>query len=186
MLSGLDEYINKQKKDDIIIILHQMGSHGPAYYERVPESFRKFKPFCKTNQLDQCTDEEISNAYDNTILYTDFFLSEVIDFLKKYDDRFETAMFYVSDHGESLGEHNIYLHGMPYFMAPKGVTNVPLILWFGKNLIQTENLDMDLLKLKSNKSISHDNVFHTLLGILEIETGIYKKEKDLKSLAIKK
>jgi lipid A ethanolaminephosphotransferase len=186
MLSGLDEYINKQKKDDIIIILHQMGSHGPAYYERVPESFRKFKPFCKTNQLDQCTDEEISNAYDNTILYTDFFLSEVIDFLKKYDDRFETAMFYVSDHGESLGEHNIYLHGMPYFMAPKGVTNVPLILWFGKNFIQTENLDMDLLKLKSNKPISHDNVFHTLLGILEIETGIYKKEKDLKSLAIKK
>lgn len=186
MLSGLDEYINKQKKDDIIIVLHQMGSHGPAYYERVPESYLKFKPFCKTNQLDQCTDEEISNAYDNTILYTDFFLSEVIDFLKKYDDRFETAMFYVSDHGESLGEHNIYLHGMPYFMAPKGVTNVPLILWFGKNLIQTENLDMDLLKLKSNKPISHDNVFHTLLGILEIETGIYKKEKDLKSLAIKK
>ena len=95
-------------------------------------------------------------------------------------------MFYVSDHGESLGEHNIYLHGMPYFMAPKGVTNVPSILWFGKYLIQTENLDMDLLKLKSNKLISHDNVFHTLLGILEIETGIYKKEKDLKSLAIKK
>jgi len=186
MLSGLDEYISKQKKDDIIIVLHQMGSHGPAYYERVPESFQKFKPFCKTNQLDQCTKEEISNAYDNTILYTDFFLSEVIDFLKKYDDRFETAMFYVSDHGESLGEHNMYLHGMPYFIAPKGVTSVPLILWFGKNLIKSESLDMDLLKLKSNKPISHDNVFHTLLGILEIETVIYKKEKDLQSFAIKK
>jgi len=185
MLSGLDDYINKQK-NDIIIVLHQMGSHGPAYYERTPETFQKFKPFCKTNQLDQCTDEEISNVYDNTILYTDFFLSEVIDFLKKYDDRFETAMFYVSDHGESLGEYGIYLHGMPYFMAPKGVTNVPLILWFGENLIKRQDIDMDLLKRNNNKPISHDNVFHTLLGILEIETGIYNKKKDLKSLGIRK
>ena len=186
MLSGLDDYINKQKKGDILIVLHQMGSHGPAYYKRTPESFQKFKPFCKTNQLDQCSNEEISNAYDNTILYTDFFLSEVIKFLKKYDDRFETAMFYVSDHGESLGDHGIYLHGMPYFMASKDVTNVPLILWFGEDLIKSQNLDMDLLKRKSNKPISHDHVFHTLLGIFDIETDIYKKEKDLQYLGIKK
>lgn len=186
MLSHLDDVINKQKKGDILIVLHQMGSHGPAYYARVPERFQKFKPFCKTNQLDQCTNEEISNAYDNTILYTDFFLSEVIKFLKKYDDHFETAMFYVSDHGESLGEHGIYLHGMPYFMAPKSVTSVPLILWFGENLIKSQNLDMNLLKLKTNKSITHDYVFHTLLGIFDIKTNIYKKEKDLQFLGIKR
>ena len=186
MLSHLDDVINKQKKGDVLIVLHQMGSHGPAYYARVPERFQKFKPFCKTNQLDQCTNEEISNAYDNTILYTDFFLSEVIKFLKKYDDHFETAMFYVSDHGESLGEHGIYLHGMPYFMAPKSVTSVPLILWFGDDLIKSQNLDMNLLKLKTNKPITHDYVFHTLLGIFDIKTNIYKKEKDLQLLGIKR
>ena len=186
MLSGLDDYISKQKKSDILIVLHQMGSHGPAYFKRTPESFQKFKPYCKTNQLDQCTNEEISNAYDNTILYTDFFLSEVVKFLKKYDDRYETAMIYVSDHGESLGEHGIYLHGMPYFMASKDVTNVPLILWFGEDLIKSQNIDMNLLKQKTNKPISHDYIFHTLLGIFDIKTDIYKKEKDLMFFGIKR
>ncbi len=186
MLKGLDEYINKQKKGDILIVLHQMGSHGPSYHERVPENFQKFKPFCKTNQLDKCTNEEISNAYDNTILYTDYFLSEVIKFLKKYDNRFETSMFYISDHGESLGEYGMYLHGMPYSMAPKGVTNVPMILWFGKELIKTHNLDMDLLKRQRDKAISHDEVVHSLLGMLEVQTEIYKKDKDLHFWATKK
>ena len=186
MLKGLDEHISKQKKGDIVIVLHQMGSHGPSYHERVPEAFQKFKPVCKTNQLDKCTNEEISNAYNNTILYTDYFLSEVIKFLKKYDDRFETSMLYVSDHGESLGESGMYLHGMPYSLSPKAVTNVPLILWFGKELIKTQNLDMDLLRRQRNKEISHDEVFHTVLGILEIQTNIYKKEKDLQFLGIKK
>jgi lipid A ethanolaminephosphotransferase len=186
MLKGLDEHISKQKKGDIVIVLHQMGSHGPSYHERVPEAFQKFKPICKTNQLDKCTNEEISNAYDNTILYTDYFLSEVIKFLKKYDNRFETSMLYVSDHGESLGEFGVYLHGMPYSLSPKGVTNVPLILWFGKKLIKTQNLDMDLLRRQRNKIISHDEVFHTVLGVLEVQTNIYKKEKDLQFLGIKK
>ena len=186
MLKGLDEHISKQKKGDIVIVLHQMGSHGPSYHERVPEAFQKFKPVCKTNQLDKCTNEEISNAYDNTILYTDYFLSEVIKFLKKYDDRFETSMLYVSDHGESLGESGMYLHGMPYSLSPKAVTNVPLILWFGKELIKTQNLDMDLLRRQRNKEISHDEVFHTVLGILEVQTNIYKKEKDIQFLGIKK
>jgi lipid A ethanolaminephosphotransferase len=186
MLKGLDEYISKQKKGDIIIVLHQMGSHGPSYHERVPEAFQKFKPVCKTNQLDKCTKEEISNAYDNTILYTDYFLSEVIKFLKKYDDRFETSMFYVSDHGESLGEYGMYLHGMPYSLAPKGVTNVPIILWFGKELIKAHNLDIDLLKRKRDKAISHDEVVHSLLGMFEVQTQVYKKDKDLHFWATKK
>jgi lipid A ethanolaminephosphotransferase len=187
MLKGLDEYISKHDKGDIVIVLHQMGSHGPSYHERVPKTFQKFSPVCKTNQLDKCTNQEINNAYDNTILYTDYFLSEVIKFLKKYDDHFETAMFYVSDHGESLGESGMYLHGMPYFLSPKGVTNIPMVLWFGKlELNNTQNLDMDLLRSQRNKVISHDEVFHTILGILEIQTNIYKKEKDLQLLGIKK
>ncbi len=184
MLKGLDEYINKQKNGDVLIVLHQMGSHGPSYHERVPESFQKYQPTCTTNQLDKCSTEQISNSYDNTILYTDYFLSEVINFLKKYDDKFETSMFYVSDHGESLGEYGMFLHGMPYSMAPKGVTNIPIIMWFGKQMIASQKLSMSSFNKHRDKLISHDHVSHTLLGMFEIKTSIYKKELDLHVLGI--
>ena len=186
MLKGLDDYITKHKNRDILIVLHQMGSHGPAYYKRVPDRFQKFEPICKTNQLDKCTKEEIGNAYDNTILYTDYFLSEVIQFLKKYDQKFLTAMFYVSDHGESLGEYGVYLHGMPYAVAPKGVTNVPMILWFGDKWIKSQNIDMNLLKKQSNSLLSHDDVPHTILGLLDIDTVLLNKEKNIQNLGIKR
>lgn len=179
MLKGLEEYINKQKTGDILIVLHQMGSHGPSYHERVPEDFQKFQPTCKTNQLDKCSTEQINNSYDNTILYTDYFLSEVIGLLKKYDDGFETSMLYVSDHGESLGEYGMYLHGMPYSMAPKGVTNIPIIMWFGKQMISSQKLNMSTFNKHRDKSISHDHISHTILGMFEIQTNVYKKELDL-------
>ena len=184
MLKGLDEYINKQKTGDILIVLHQMGSHGPSYHERVPENFQKFQPTCTTNQLDKCSTEQISNSYDNTILYTDYFLSEVINLLKKYDDNFETSMLYVSDHGESLGEYGMYLHGMPYSMAPKGVTNIPIIMWLGKHMISSQKIDMSAFNKHRDKSISHDNLSHTLMGMFEIKTSVYKKELDLHLLGI--
>lgn len=184
MLKGLDEHISKQKTGDLLIVLHQMGSHGPSYYERVPKNFQKFQPTCLTNQLDKCSKEQISNSYDNTILYTDYFLSEVINFLKKYDDKFETSMFYVSDHGESLGEYGMFLHGMPYSMAPKGVTNIPIIMWFGKQMIASQKLSMSTFNKHRDKLISHDHVSHTLLGMFEIKTSIYKKELDLHVLGI--
>ncbi len=114
MLSGLDKYIQDHPKGDILIVLHQMGSHGPTYYQRYPKEFAIFGKGCETNQLDQCSAEQIASSYDSTILYTDYFLNETIEFLKKYDQSFETAMFYVSDHGESLGEGGLYLHAMPY------------------------------------------------------------------------
>ena len=108
-----------------------MGNHGPAYYKRYPKEFEIFTPVCKTNQLEECTKEEISNAYDNAILYTDYFLSKVIIFLKSYSKNYETAMIYMSDHGESLGENGIYLHGLPYFMAPDAQTHIGALMCFG-------------------------------------------------------
>ncbi len=134
--------------------------------------------------MDKCSTEQISNSYDNTILYTDYFLSEVINFLKKYDDKFETSMLYVSDHGESLGEYGMFLHGMPYSMAPKGVTNIPIIMWFGKQMIASQKLSMSSFNKHRDKLISHDHVSHTLLGMFEIKTSIYKKELDLHVLGI--
>jgi len=175
MLVNLQSYIDNHPKGDIFIVLHQMGNHGPAYYKRYPAKFEKFKPSCKTNQLENCTEEEVNNSYDNAILYTDYFLSKTINLLKDNNDKFESSLIYMSDHGESLGEKGLYLHGLPYFIAPKEQTHIPAIMWFS----QSFDLDIELLKTKVNNEYSHDNLFHTILGLLEIETGVYIKELDI-------
>ena len=154
-----------------------MGNHGPAYYKRYPKEFEKFTPVCKTNQLEQCTQEEVSNAYDNAILYTDYFLSKVINFLKPYSNTHETAMLYMSDHGESLGENGIYLHGLPYFMAPDEQKHISSLIWFGDEF--KNDMDMEKLNSYKNKQFSQNNLFHTLLGLFEVETGVYKKDMDI-------
>jgi len=170
MLVGLDEYIKKRKGKDILIVLHQMGNHGPAYNKRYTKKFENFTPVCQTNQLEECSQESINNAYDNALLHTDYFLSEVIHLLKNYDETHKTSMIYMSDHGESLGEHGLYLHGLPYFMAPDAQTHVGAVVWFGKN--NQKNID-------PTKEYSHDNLFHTLLGLFNVETKVYKKEMDI-------
>uniref|UniRef100_UPI00404743B2 phosphoethanolamine transferase n=1 Tax=Aliarcobacter sp. TaxID=2321116 RepID=UPI00404743B2 len=178
MIVGLDEYIKSHQGQDILIVLHQMGNHGPAYYKRYPKEFEKFSPVCQTNQLEKCTQEEVSNAYDNAILYTDYFLSEVIKFLKPYSKDYETAMFYMSDHGESLGENGLYLHGMPYFMAPDEQKHISSLMWFGDGDIKKE-IDLQKLNTYKDKSFSQDNLFHTLLGFFNVETEVYKKDMDI-------
>lgn len=177
MLAGLQEYIDAHKKGDILIVLHQMGNHGPAYSKRYPKEFERFGPVCRTNQLDQCTPEEIGNAYDNAILYTDYFLSKVIALLKKNDKRFETAMLYMGDHGESLGELGVYLHGMPYVVAPEAQTHIPTILWLGNHF--RADVDQRILRQQARGEFSHDNLFHTLLGLMEIHTEVYNPRLDI-------
>lgn len=176
MLVGLQEYIASQKSD-ILIVLHQMGNHGPAYYKRYPKEFEKFTPACKTNQVEQCTTQEIGNAYDNTILYTDYFLTKTIDLLKKNDEKFQTALIYMADHGESLGENGLYLHGIPYFMAPETQTHVGALMWFGQK--SKERIDVVAVREKASQNYSHDNLFHTILGIMGVETSVYEKTKDI-------
>ncbi len=178
MLANIQNYIDTHPTGDIFIALHQMGNHGPAYYKRYPKEFEKFTPVCETNQFESCTKEEISNAYDNAILYTDYFLSKVIALLKKNNSGFEAAMFYASDHGESLGEKGLYLHGLPFVMAPDSQKHVPFILWFSDSF-HADDIDMSLLKTKADKKISHDNIFHTILGLLEVETNVYNKDLDI-------
>lgn len=177
MLAGLDHYIDQHPERDILIVLHQMGNHGPAYYKRYPEEFEKFQPVCRTNQLEECTQQEIVNAYDNTLLYTDYFLSKVIGLLKGYDKSHNTAMLYFSDHGESLGEKGLYLHGMPYAVAPEAQTHIGSLMWFGDEI--REKIDVEKVKKHKDQRYSHDNLFHTLLGIFEVETGVYNNELDI-------
>jgi len=176
MLTHLQNYIDEHPEGDIFIVLHQMGQHGPAYYKRYPADFERFTPVCKTNQLENCSDEELNNAYDNAILYTDYFLSKVIQLLKHNDEGFETAMLYVSDHGESLGENGMYLHGLPNFIAPDAQRHVPAIVWIGQNM---HDIDLKQVARVKHKTYSHDNIFHTILGLLETQSSPYDKNMDI-------
>ncbi|MBL1320223.1 MAG: phosphoethanolamine--lipid A transferase [Methylophaga sp.] len=178
MLTRIPSYIENHPNGDIFIVLHQMGNHGPAYYKRYPPSFERFTPACKTNQLEQCSQEEINNAYDNAILYTDFFLSKTINLLKKYDSSYEAALVYVSDHGESLGEKGLYLHGLPYMLAPDSQKHVPMLMWFGDSFDKNE-VNIEQLKQQRHQKYSHDNLFHTILGLFEVKTEVYNPALDI-------
>lgn len=180
MLVGLQNYIDLHPRGDILIVLHQMGNHGPAYHKRYPPAFEKFKPACKESDLSRCSRDEIVNAYDNAILYTDHFLAKAISLLQKNDSRFETALFYVSDHGESLGENGLYLHGLPKSIAPAAQLHVPAVMWFGSRF---HAVIQPALREKSKMRFSHDNVFHTVLGFFEIESTTYRPGMDILSEA---
>ncbi|WP_072235948.1 phosphoethanolamine transferase [Campylobacter coli] len=161
-----------------IIVLHLQGSHGPAYYKRYPSEFKKFTPTCDTNELSKCASEALINTYDNTLLYTDYLLSEIIKLLKEKKD-YESSLLYLSDHGESLGENGIYLHGMPYAIAPRHQTHIPVIFWSSdENLMTTAQNHKSL-------NLSQDNLFSTLLGYFNIQTAVYEPSYDLLNQALK-
>jgi lipid A ethanolaminephosphotransferase len=178
LLQGLQEKIDRFNNDGVIV-LHQKGNHGPAYYLRHPEAFKKFMPECTTNQVQDCPREQIINAYDNSILYTDYFLNQVISFLQKNAAHYATALLYMSDHGESLGENGIYLHGLPYKIAPDEQIDIPFILWLSPEFADHFNIDTECLKEHSSEAYSHDNLFHSVLGMLDIQTGEYDAELDI-------
>lgn len=176
MVAALDGWLSTVKGDSVLV-LHQMGSHGPAYSERYPTSFARFKPECRNAELGNCKTDEIVNAYDNTILYTDHILASVIDSLKARQDVIAPAMIYMSDHGESLGEHGLYLHGAPYVVAPSQQTHVPFVLWQGSELKTTT--DPQCLSSRAAAPASHDNLFHTVLGMMSVRTSSYKPDLDV-------
>lgn len=176
MLVPLQDYIDSHPAGDILIVLHQMGNHGPAYYKRYPPAFEKFRPACRQQDLNQCSNEEIGNAYDNALLYTDHFLGRAVDLLKRNDRDFETALFYLGDHGESLGEGGVYLHGLPRAIAPDSQLHVPAIFWFGSGF---DELDLPAMVRKRHQRFSHDNLFHTLLGLFEVRSAHYRRELDI-------
>lgn len=175
MLDGLDELIRKNAGKDMLIVLHQMGSHGPEYFKRYPAAFEKFAPVCRTGELQNCSRAAIDNAYDNTIAYTDYFLSSVIAFLKRYDGSHETAMLYVSDHGESLGENGLYLHGAPWALAPDAQTHVPAVLWMGEHF----DYPTDKVRALRDYPLSHDDLFCLLLFAFEREATMCSKNHAL-------
>lgn len=130
--------------------------------------------------LKNCSVEQIVNSYDNTLYYTDYILRKVVDELKPYEKDFGTAMFYISDHGESLGEKGLFLHGAPYAIAPDYQKEVPMMTCFANSFVEDHHMDLNCLnnKAKSLKS-SQDNFFHSLLGILDVNTSFYDEKMDL-------
>lgn len=176
LLSEMEDFIKRQE-GDAVLVLHYKGSHGPAYYKRYPPQFKKFEPVCETNELDKCKQQEVINAYDNSILYTDYVTAGLIDILAA-NSKFDTALMYVSDHGESLGEGGLYLHGLPYAMAPDEQTKVPLVLWMSDSLAKSERLNVGCLKAQASSPLSHDNLFHTVLGMMSVQTSSYRSALD--------
>lgn len=178
LLEGLQDYLNRAT-GDVTIVLHQKGSHGPTYHLRYPEQFHVFTPTCDTNQLQDCDRSLVVNTYDNTILYTDHFLGEVIALLKSQVERFNPLMLYVSDHGESLGENNLYLHGVPYLIAPEDQKHVPMVMWLSSHYQQATGLDPGCLDQRRTRDYSHDDLFHTVIGMMGVTTSIYQPELDI-------
>ena len=178
LLHQLSEKISTMKGSKLIV-LHQKGSHGPDYFNRYPSGNEYFSPSCKDNQLQNCTREDLINAFDNTIRYTDYFLDSTIKWLSNQNAGYNTSLLYLSDHGESLGENHLYLHGMPYAFAPKEQTQVPFFLWLSRDFETANTIDTTCLKKINNASYSQDNLFHTVLGMLNVSTGVYNSELDI-------
>lgn len=178
LLQGL-EGAARDERGNLFVVLHQLGSHGPAYYKRYPAAFRRFAPACESEDLRRCTREEIVNAYDNSLLYTDYVLGALVDLLERAQATHDTAMLYVSDHGESLGEGGLYLHGVPYPIAPDVQTRVPMVMWLSPAFRRSHDIDEACLRRRAAQPASHDNLFHSLLGVLDVQTAAYERDLDL-------
>ncbi len=178
ILLNVTKKILKDNKGNLLIVLHTMGSHGPRYYKRFPEKFAKFKPFCNNNTPQNCSKEDLNNAFDNTIVYTDYVLSRLIDILKDKKD-YNTFLLYSSDHGESLGENGIYLHGLPKTIAPKEQRNFAMILWLSDQIVKNKKINVTKIKSLANKPLTHDYLPHTLLNIFGVQSVVNKKDFSL-------
>ncbi|WP_088287153.1 phosphoethanolamine transferase [Ideonella sp. A 288] len=179
LLQGLDARLSSLPAGDQFVVLHQLGNHGPAYDRRYPDAFRRFVPVCDTADLRRCSREQIVNAYDNALLYTDHVLAQAIEWLRRASASHDTVLLYVSDHGESLGENGLYLHGLPYALAPDEQTRVPMLVWFSDAFATGQHLDLACVRQRAAKPASHDHLFHSVLGLLDVSTRLHDPAMDL-------
>lgn len=177
LVEALRRQLDGQPQDRVIV-LHQLGNHGPSYFDRYPPAFRHFTPECRDPDLSQCERQTIINAYDNAVLYTDHVLDALIGTLKA-QDTYDSSLIYLSDHGESLGEHGLYLHGLPYAIAPDEQTHVPMIWWLSTGFQQALGIDEQCLEAGASAPHSQANLFHTVLGVSDVKTRVYRPELDL-------
>ena len=181
LLAGLDERLAalpaERRQKGVVLVMHQMGSHGPAYAQRTPAAFKRFLPECTSNHLPDCDAASLRNAYDNTIAYTDHVLGATIRWLQQRND-YDGAMLYVADHGESLGENNLYLHGLPYALAPDVQKHIPWVTWLSPGFEQASSITMACLRKGAQERITHDALFHSVLGLMQVGTSAYQRPLD--------
>ena len=178
LLRGLDERLQRAQGVQVVV-LHMLGNHGPSYFRRYPKAFERFTPACQDDNLGNCSKEQIVNAYDNAVLYTDHVLATLIATLEANASKVDAAMLYVSDHGESLGEKGLFLHGMPNAIAPREQTQVPMVLWWTKGFGQSTSIDQPCMQRRAAEPAQHDHLFHTVLGMLDVKTSLYEPRWDL-------
>ncbi len=182
LLQGLDKRIQNTTGDQLYA-LHMIGSHGPTYWKRYPENMAVFTPACNRSDIENCSDEEITNVYDNTLVYTDYVIAQTIAKLKSYSDKYNVVMLYISDHGESLGENGLYLHGAPYMIAPKEQTHVPFYIWMSDDYANQKGIDKaSVVKKAATGQYSHDNLFHTMLGLYGVKTDAKDNALDIMAI----
>lgn len=187
MLPELDKALANVKQDTVIV-LHTIGSHGPTYFERYTDKERVFTPTCDTKEISQCSQEELVNTYDNGIVYIDQFLDKVIARLEQHKE-WESVVYYLSDHGESLGEKRLFLHSTPYAIAPKEQTHIPMMMWFSDAWAKNEPFDLDCLRKNAEQPYSHDNFFHTVFSLMDMDMTTlkeYRPELDILAQCKKK
>ncbi|MDE1326536.1 phosphoethanolamine--lipid A transferase [Vibrio aestuarianus] len=179
MLENFENNIDKMQGNRMLL-MHLIGSHGPTYFQRYPQDKKVFQPDCPRADIENCTVDQIINTYDNTILYTDYVIAQTIEKLKTLEDKYNTALIYISDHGESLGENGLFLHGMPYGLAPAYQTQVPMMFWTSPGFEREKSLNTTCLRNNAQqKTYSQDNLFHSMLGIMDITTEVYNPHMDL-------
>jgi lipid A ethanolaminephosphotransferase len=176
LLAGLKQRIEASASERVFVVLHQSGSHGPAYYEKYPPEFEYFRPVCRSVELSQCTHDELVNAYDNTIVYEDYFLSRVVDVLRQLKST-AALLIYMSDHGESLGEYGIYLHGIPYALSPDVQKDIPFIVWMSDEFIRQKGVQID--RLESQRTHSQRDIFHSVMGAFSMRSEAYLSDYDI-------
>lgn len=181
LIDSFKAYLATIPQDDNrprLIVLHQMGSHGPAYYKRVPAQFKVFKPTCDTNAIQGCSRDALLNSYDNTLLYTDYVLDSLIETLKN-TTKYQTALWYLSDHGESTGESGMYLHGAPYAIAPTQQTHIPMLMWFSTVWKNQAKQQVKCLAQQGRQELSQDNLFPTMLSLLDVKSKVIDPNNDM-------
>jgi lipid A ethanolaminephosphotransferase len=180
LLEELSKRFDTLPDQTALVVLHIMGSHGPTYFNRYPADHRVFKPDCQRSDIQNCTHKQLVNSYDNSILYSDYIMSGIIDLLKKKEKVRNSTLLFMSDHGESLGEKGLYLHGMPYSVAPEEQTHVPFLTWMSQGFADDRGIDLACVREKlPENQYSHDNLFHTVLGLLAVDVDVYKKDMDV-------
>lgn len=179
LFHDLQKYIDSLPNDGLIV-LHTIGSHGPTYYNRYPPQFRKFTPTCDTNEIQSCSREQLVNTYDNTVLYVDYIVDKAIKLLQAQPGNVTTSLVYLSDHGESLGENGVYLHGLPYSIAPDSQKHIPMLIWLSDRYQQRHAVNYACLKKRaSTEAFSQDNLFSTMLGLVGVQTSEYHAADDI-------